>query len=98
VQYVNRPNLNFRGFAGTVVTASFKASYRRLFGLTFFSSAFLNNTAIVASLIGPVKQNRYHHASWILIPLSYSAILGGTVTLIITSTNLIVDSFLIEIA
>ena len=79
-----------------LVTPSFTASYWRLFGLTFFSSALLNNTAIVASLIGPVKQNQYHPASRLLIPLSYSAILGGTVTLIGTSTNLIVDSFLQE--
>ncbi|MEP2653535.1 MAG: SLC13 family permease, partial [Paraglaciecola sp.] len=80
----------------TLVTASFNSSFWRLFGLTFISSALLNNTAIVASLIGPVKQNQYHHASRLLIPLSYSAILGGTVTLIGTSTNLIVNSFLIE--
>ncbi|MBU3022386.1 SLC13 family permease [Aestuariibacter sp. A3R04] len=79
-----------------LVTPNFTASYWRLFGLTFFSSALLNNTAIVASLIGPVKQNQYHPASRLLIPLSYSAILGGTVTLIGTSTNLIVDSFLQE--
>ena len=80
----------------TVITAKFTSSFWRLFGLTFFSSALLNNTAIVASLIGPVKQNQYHPPSRLLIPLSYAAILGGTVTLIGTSTTLIVDSFLIE--
>ncbi|MBN23994.1 MAG: SLC13 family permease [Alteromonadaceae bacterium] len=80
----------------TLIVANFKHSYWRLFGLTFVSSAFLNNTAVVASLIGPTKQNQYHPASRLLIPLSYAAILGGTVTLIGTSTNLIVDSFMRE--
>lgn len=82
--------------ARKLVVRSYKLSFWRLFALTFTSSALLNNTAIVASLLGPVKQNQYHTPSRLLLPLSYAAILGGTVTLIGTSTNLIVDSFLQE--
>jgi di/tricarboxylate transporter len=85
-----------KSLARKLITANFNMSFWKLFALTFSSSALLNNTAVVASLIGPVKQNQYHPASRFLIPLSYSAILGGTVTLIGTSTNLIVNSFLIE--
>lgn len=57
------------------------------------SSAFLNNTPIVAMMI-PVVQNWSRRAGFpvskLLLPLSYSSILGGTVTLIGTSTNLVV--------
>ncbi|WBA08405.1 SLC13 family permease [Salinivibrio kushneri] len=56
-------------------------------------SALVNNTAVVVSMIGAIKRNRRHSPSQLLIPLSYSAILGGTLTLIGTSTNLIVNSF-----
>jgi len=62
-------------------------------------SAFLNNTPVVASFIPALedwaRKNRIP-ASKILIPLSYAAILGGTCTLIGTSTNLIVNGLLIE--
>lgn len=57
-------------------------------------SAFMNNTPLVAMLIPVVsdwaKQQRVA-VSKLMIPLSYAAILGGTCTLIGTSTNLVVD-------
>jgi len=63
---------------------------------TALLSSFTNNTAVVASLIGAVKRNNTHAPTKLLIPLSYAAIFGGTLTLIGTSTNLIVNSFVVE--
>jgi di/tricarboxylate transporter len=60
---------------------------------TALLSSFTNNTAVVVSLIGAIKRNQQHAPSRLLIPLSYAAILGGTLTLIGTSTNLIINSF-----
>ncbi|GLQ73402.1 SLC13 family permease [Vibrio penaeicida] len=60
---------------------------------TALLSSFTNNTAVVVSLIGAIKRNQQHSPSRLLIPLSYAAILGGTLTLIGTSTNLIINSF-----
>lgn len=60
-------------------------------------SAFMNNTAVVAMFI-PAVQDWSRRlgipASKLLLPLSYAAILGGTCTLIGTSTNLVVDGML----
>ncbi|HJK92938.1 MAG TPA: SLC13 family permease [Polyangiaceae bacterium LLY-WYZ-15_(1-7)] len=56
-------------------------------------SAFLNNTPVVAMFV-PLLQRWAKQtglrASLLLMPLSYAAILGGTCTLIGTSTNLVV--------
>ncbi len=77
-----------------LITRNYAFSLFRLGTVTAFFSAFVNNTAVVATLAHSVRSNRYHPASKLLMPLSYAAILGGTVTLIGTSTNLIVSSFL----
>ncbi|NLX13126.1 MAG: SLC13 family permease [Phycisphaerales bacterium] len=62
-------------------------------------SAFLNNTPVVAMLIPIVsdwcRKNRIS-PSRIMIPISYLAILGGTCTLIGTSTNLVVNGMMIQ--
>lgn len=59
-------------------------------------SAFMNNTAVVGALLGTVARQRRHPASKLLIPLSYASILGGVTTLVGTSTNLVVNSFVVD--
>ena len=57
-------------------------------------SGFLNNTPVVATMIPAVhawSRKIGISPSKLMIPLSYSAILGGTLTLIGTSTNLVVN-------
>ncbi len=73
----------------------------KLLGLTVFlisiaiASAFVNNTAIVAMFIPlTIRISKKYNLSpsKLLLPLSYIAIIGGTLTLVGTSTNLIVNS------
>lgn len=76
--------------------SSYKKSLLRLSLFTSMFSAFLNNTAVVASMMSVVNKNKFHAPSKLLLPLSFAAIFGGTTTLIGTSTNLLINSFMIE--
>jgi di/tricarboxylate transporter len=61
-------------------------------------SAFMNNTPLVAIFLPAVltwAKRLQISPSKLLIPLSYGAVIGGTVTLIGTSTNLIVNGLLV---
>ncbi|WP_435011753.1 SLC13 family permease [Tundrisphaera lichenicola] len=79
--------------------ASVAGAQFRLMAPVIAMSAFLNNTPVVAMLIPAVSDwaRRYRLSpSKLMIPLSYAAILGGTCTLIGTSTNLVVQGLLLK--
>ncbi|SDX63762.1 SLC13 family permease [Marinobacter mobilis] len=89
VQWIARRLL---GHPGTV-----RGAQVRMVAPTGILSAFMNNTAVVAMFIPAIQdwsQRLQIPASKLLLPLSYAAILGGTCTLIGTSTNLVVDGML----
>ncbi len=74
-------------------------SMLRFFVPTSAFSAFLNNTPIVVTFTPIIKkwcEDRGIAPSKYLIPLSYVTILGGTITLIGTSTNLVVHGMLVD--
>ncbi|GAM63304.1 sulfate permease [Vibrio ishigakensis] len=79
-----------------VIGETYKGTWFRLYGLTAVCSGILNNTAVVSTMLAPIRNNRFHQPSKLLLPLSYAAILGGTLTLVGTSTNLIVNSLVID--
>jgi di/tricarboxylate transporter len=64
--------------------------------VTGFVSAFMNNTTVTAMFLAPLvalSKRTNQSASKILMPLAYAAILGGTCTLIGTSTNVAVSGY-----
>lgn len=70
------------------------ATLALLTGAVLAMSAFVNNTPIVVVMIPIVVRlagQMRQAPSKLLIPLSYVSIFGGTITLVGTSTNLLVD-------
>jgi len=80
-------------------TTSYRGFLSRMTFLVAAFSAFMNNTPLVAIMM-PYAHNwgKRHNIkpSKLLIPLSYATILGGSATLIGTSTNLIVNGMVTD--
>lgn len=80
-------------------TGNVRIAQAKIMAPVMVLSAFMNNTPIVASFIPALEQwskKTNIPLSKLLIPLSYAAILGGSCTLIGTSTNLILNGLLIQ--
>lgn len=89
----------FRVVGGESTGSSERGTLARLLAPSAGISAFLNNTPIVA-MLAPVivswGRRTGRSPSRYLMPLSYAVILGGCMTLIGTSTNLVVDGLMQE--
>lgn len=86
----------FESLSNWLLARSQRQTLLRMSGVVGIGSAFLNNTAMVATLMSLLGRSKTIAPSKLLMPLSYLAILGGTLTLVGTSTHLIVNSFVVQ--
>lgn len=98
---VLRKNFNVEEFFDQVFrkARNGRAFLIRMCGYVAFLSSFLNNTPVVAFMTPYVYgwTKRFGiHPSKLLMPLSFATILGGMITVLGTSTNLILNGFLVE--
>lgn len=103
--YVLAAGIEKTGALSAVLTRTMgeKGRYRRplarILAPTVGASAFLNNTPIVAMLIPQITawaDRRGVSASKLLMPVSFAALIGGMITVIGTSTNLVVSGAMTE--
>lgn len=79
--------------------SSDKAALLKILLPSSLFSAFLNNTPIVTAFAPAVKnwsEEHHQYPSIFLLPLSYATILGGMITLMGSSTNVIVHGMMIQ--
>lgn len=86
-------------FIGDILSRLFRGNFwvaiTAMMLLVGISSAFINNTAVVALLMPVmlgVSRDTGVKSSKLLMPLSFAGMFGGVCTLIGTSTNILVDS------
>ncbi|WP_447826304.1 SLC13 family permease [Aeromonas hydrophila] len=82
--------------AAWMLAQDFERCWWRVMLSCIASSAFLNNTAIVSIMLGPLRSVTYHPARRLILPMTYVVSIGGMLTLVGTSTNLIINSMIIE--